>query len=244
MHFKNKVFGTQPSVVHNHSPAPKQDMWDQILDVFFSKEAQQIGPSSELAIISFSTPHNTDLFLRTCLNHLGIPAIIKPLTRSAQSIFTPLCEAIEEASTPYVMFLHPHDALLIRDPISIIHTFEKHFGNKEMLFSGDLVSWPPLPAFMKFEKDLVEGAASDFKHLNGGVWLGKQAFCLNFIRKASSIKPLRGLPHSPQAVLRQIFAAHYPKAQIDHQCRIFQNIGYVNQPIFEWQPTDGKTFGT
>lgn len=128
-----------------------------------------------------------------------------------------LAEYLPNISTKYTMGIDSHDVLLLKEANGIIDVFEKDF-NCDMLFNGELVSYPENNELAKFEKSIY--GESPFRYLNSGVWIAKTEFLKKVMKDILELKSSR--PRSDQEIYRKLHQKYYPKIQIDHKCKIFQ----------------------
>ncbi|MGK7888619.1 MAG: glycosyltransferase domain-containing protein [Leptolyngbyaceae cyanobacterium] len=244
----NLQFGTHPSVIHAQGHLAQIPHWQPIKDAFFSSPSQNIGPIEDLTILTWNNGHDNMGMLEQSLEHLGVPyqVVGQGVESWVNSTHKPLLtrDALATMTTTYVLGVDSRDAIVINNPQILLQQFQQKFEqmlNCELVFSGDRLNWPNLKPFQDFETSLPEANKSDFRFLNGGIWLGKVEFCREFFAAAVETPPMPEAPESEQGILKQLFPRYYPKVQLDYYCTMFQNIGFVFAPIFDIPEARVKT---
>ncbi|WP_299210420.1 glycosyltransferase domain-containing protein [uncultured Dokdonia sp.] len=235
---ENTLFHTHPSIVHAHGSHSYKPNWQPILDSFFSTPKQTIGAKKNLTIITCNNGHPAMGLLERSLDHLGVPYQVygKSYTPWVNSIHKPLAiaNALDEVTTPYVLYADSRDAIFVNDPSSIMELFEKEFDCK-LLFGADRLNWPPVKEFERFENDMASTYPGDFNYLNGGLWIGETSFCKAFFEESKKTAGVEKAAESEQGILKKLFMKYHPEVQLDYTCKVFQNIGFVATPIFKYQ---------
>ena len=228
--FKNLTFNTRPLVVHAQGPHMNKPYWQPIRDKFFASQPQKLTLPKNLTILTWNNGHDSMGVFEKSMAHLGLPCLVlgKGVDEWINSKHKPLLtyEALKNIDTEFVMGVDSRDAILLDDPAKILNAFKQDF-QCELLFSADLMNWPNLPPFKKFEDECVKDIDTKFKYLNGGIFIGKTDFCLDFFKEAVATEPMPQAPTSEQGILKQVFQEFYPKVQLDYKCQLFQNIGFV-----------------
>lgn len=234
----NTLYNTNPIVFHAHSHYPRQKHWPIIREYFFGSEKRSVKECKDLTIITCNNGHEAMGLFESSLAHLGLDCVVKGagIEKWVNSVHKPplLLEAAEEARTPYILYVDSRDAILMDDPQILVDRYEAMFKDNGIVFSADLLSWPTLPEFTRFERSLPGAADTDFKYLNGGVWMGKTEFCRKFWARALETPPVEARKDSEQGILRRVFQEFVPSATMDYRCALFQNIGFVEKPIFRY----------
>lgn len=232
----NTIFKTRPLVVHAQGPHINKPYWKPIRDKFFQAPKRQITPQKDLTIITWNNGHEAMGVFEKSMEHLGLSCMVlgKEVETWVNSKHKPLTtyNALKEIKTKYVMGVDSRDAILLDDPTKILERFKQLF-DCELVFSSDLMNWPNIPTFKKFEDACAEGIDTKFKYLNGGIFIGETEFCKAFFKQAVATPPIDLAPKSEQGILKQVFQEFYPKVQLDYQCQLFQNIGFVLTKILE-----------
>jgi hypothetical protein len=239
----NLLFNTQPSVIHAQGHLEQLPHWEPIKDAFFASTPQKLGVIDDLTILTWNNGHQNMGLLEQSLEHLGVPyqVVGQGVETWINSVHKPRLtqEALANIKTSYVLGADSRDAIVIKDPRILLQQFQQEFEQKlgcELVFSADRLNWPNLKPFKQFEESIPAAATTEFKFLNGGIWLGKMEFCRQFFAAAVDATPVPEAPESEQGILKQLFPNYYPKVQLDYQCQLFQNIGFVFAPIFEINP--------
>ena len=232
----NRLFNTNPLVVHAHGSHSHKPYWQPIKDNFFSSPPQNFGNVDDLTIMTWNNGHEAMGILEKSLDHLGVPYLVKGegIKKWINSKHKPQLtfEAVNEIKTKYVLGIDSRDAIVLDNPQKIITRFEHDFSC-ELVFGADRLNWPNLEKFKIFEESIPEARNSEFCFLNGGIWIGKTEFCKVFFQAAVQTEALPEAPDSEQGILKQLFIKYYPKVQLDYECKMFQNIGFIFRPIFD-----------
>ena len=128
-----------------------------------------------------------------------------------------LAEYLPTINTKYTMGIDSHDVLLLKDANGIIDVFENDF-DCDMLFNGELVSYPENNELAEFEKSIY--GESPFRYLNSGVWIAKTEFLKTVMNDILEFRSSR--PKSDQEIYRKLHKKYYPSVQIDYKCKLFQ----------------------
>jgi hypothetical protein len=233
----NRLYGTQPVVVHAHGLLVHKPAWAPIRDALFAEAPQHVAPTSELTLLTCNNGHDAMGLFERSVARLGLTCLVRgqgidPWLNSRDKPRV-LRDALQEITTEFVLYADSRDAVLIDDPARAVDAFARR-GGCDLLFGGDRINWPALPRFKQFEQALPGAAASEFRFLNGGAWIGRTAYCRDVFRRACELPPLPEAPDSEQGILKALLMEISPRAQIDYRCEIFQNIGFVLDPgIFE-----------
>ncbi|HVR95029.1 MAG TPA: hypothetical protein VMW27_00335 [Thermoanaerobaculia bacterium] len=233
----NRTFGTRPVVFHAQGPEVLHPLWPEVCDRFFALPPRRIGPIPDLTILTWNNGHPGMGILERSLDHLGIPYVVtgrgveewvnardKPrLTR----------DALRTIETPYVLGIDSGDAILVDDPAHLVGWLETRF-RCDLVFGADRINFPNLKSYKEFEDKLPGAAASEFRYLNGGVWIGRTEFCREFFAEACETPPDEVRPAAEQGILKKLFQRHVPRVQLDYTCAMFQNLGFVFLSIFDF----------
>ncbi|MBW2617989.1 MAG: hypothetical protein JRC92_03835 [Deltaproteobacteria bacterium] len=238
MKLNNLLFKTNPVVVHCGGPLYPihEHHWRPIKEAFFAAPPRKIGPIPDLTIITFNNGHNSLGVLEESLNRLGLSYLV--LGREVEvwnnAVHKPRLtwQAAEQIETEFILGLDSRDAILLDDPRIIIERFRLQF-DCQLLIGADRFSYPPLKAFKEFEDSIPEAAGSDFHYMVAGTWFGRTEFIRNFFAEAVRTEPLPEAPRSEQGVLRSLFPKYYPAVGLDYCSVIFQNVGFLSDPILE-----------
>lgn len=232
----NTLFHTTPSIIHAHGSHDHKPNWLPIKNAFFDRPAKKTPVSDRVTVITCNNGHQAMGVLERSLEHAGIPYLVfgQGVHPWINAVHKPriLYEALMTIQTPYVIYADSRDAIMIDSPDNIIDTFIEHF-NCKMLLGADRINWPPIPEFRDYEDKLAEGYDSEFRYLNGGVWIGETAFSAAFFKLAMETPPEAKAPESEQGILKKLLPQFKDEVALDYHCRIIQNIGFVTEPIFD-----------
>lgn len=226
---RNLVFDTKPLVVHAQGPLSHKPYWKPIRDRFFQSPAQHLS-LSDLTVFTWNNGHEAMGVFEKSMAHLGLPCMVlgQEVDEWMNSKHKPLltAEAMKHIKTEFIMGVDSRDAILLGDPSEILNRFLTRFGC-DLVFSADLMNWPNVPSFKKFEDACAEGVDTDYKYLNSGAFIGRTAFCKGFFAAAADTQPVPQAPRADQGIFKKVFQDYYPKVQLDYRCELFQNIGFV-----------------
>jgi hypothetical protein len=231
----NLQFNTRPLVVHAPGPLQHKPHWQEIKEAFFSSPRLHLGTIADLTILTWNNGNQAMGILERSLCHLGVPYVVKGegISHWINSKHKPLLtyETLNHIETKYVMGVDSRDAIVLGDPRKIVERFEQSFSC-DLVFGADRMNWPNVARFKKFEDSLPGASESDYKYLNGGMWIGRTEFCREFFHAALQTECLNEAPDSEQGILKQLFPVYYPRVQLDYRCEMFQNLWLVfNQTI-------------
>ena len=233
---KNLTFNTFPTVIHAQGPHDNKPYWQPIRDAFFALPKKNILLPKDLTILTWNNGHSAMGVFEKSMAHLGIPCLVlgEGIENWENSKHKPSLtfEALKNIQTEYVMGVDSRDAILIDDPSILLNKFLSLF-DCELVFSADLMNWPNIPEFKKFEDKCAKDFHSDYKYLNSGAFIGKRDFCLEFFKVASETPPSPKAPKADQGIFKRVFMEFYPKVQLDYHCHLFQNIGFVFRKTLE-----------
>ncbi|MEO0509790.1 MAG: glycosyltransferase domain-containing protein [Verrucomicrobiota bacterium] len=242
---RNILYGTNPIVFHAHSHYPRQRHWPKIREHFFNSQERSLTACSDVTIVTCNNGHSAMGLFEDSLAHFGLDCVVKGqgIENWINSEHKPplILEAAAETTTPYLLYVDSRDAILMDDPAILVERYEAHFRDYDMVFSSDLLSWPTVSEFTRFERQLPGAADTEFKYLNGGVWMGRTDFCREFWERAVQTPPVENRKDSEQGILRRVFQEFVPRVTMDYRCSMFQNIGFVEKPIFEFLSTGRNT---
>jgi hypothetical protein len=232
----NTLFSTSPIVIHAHGSHDNKPNWPPIKAAFFGLPKCELPANDLVTVITCNNGHHAMGIFERSLDHLGLSYRvfgqgIDPWMNSRDKPQV-LHEALKTIETPYVLYADSRDAILIGDPAIAVRKFREHF-NCKLLFGADRINWPPIRSFQKYEDQLAANYNTEFKYLNSGAWIGETAFCREFFAEAIATPAEEKAPESDQGVLKKLLPAYAGQVGLDYHCEIFQNIGFVNAPIFE-----------
>lgn len=233
---RNTLFDTTPLVVHAHGYHVYKPYWEPIRAAFFATPPKQFGPVDNLTIITWNNGANGMGLLERSLRHLGVEATVlgASIEQWNNAVHKPqlTAAALADIDTEFVMGIDSRDALLLGDPRLLVERFTQKYACK-LLFASDLVNWPTLAHFDKFESSLPPAQGNRFRYLNGGMWIGRTDYCRSFFAEATTIPPCPEMPDSEQGILKKMYPVHYPEMYLDYRCSLFQNIGFLFSPLLE-----------
>jgi hypothetical protein len=233
---RNLDFNTSPSIVHAQGPHDYKPYWQPIRDHFFGTQQKKLATPTNLTIITWNNGHEAMGVFEKSIAHLGLDCVIlgNGIENWVNSIHKPMLtnEALQNIKTEYILGVDSRDAILIDNPQLIIDQFLENF-NCDLVFSADLLNWPNLAEFKKFEDKCAEGKNSAYRYLNSGAFIGRTSYCCHFFGESVKLQPVKQAERSDQGIFKQLFQTEYPKVQLDYHCIMFQNIGFVRHKSLE-----------
>jgi hypothetical protein len=242
----NRQTGTRPVVVHAHGVLVHKPAWPKIRAALFALPPSAVGPVADLTLLTCNNGHEAMGLFERSAERLGVPYLVRgagivPWVNSRDKPRV-IRDALREIDTEFVLYADSRDAVLLADPTAARDRFAGMDGC-DLLFSADRINWPALEPFRQFERGLPGAADSEFRYLNGGVWIGRTAYCREVFTRACETAPLAEAPDSEQGILKALLPDLYPRARLDYRCEIFQNIGFVLNDIFDVEPTTTTSSG-
>lgn len=233
MRVTNTLFGTTPLVIHAQGHHDYKPLWPPIRDRFFASPPRVVPAPAELTILTCNNGHPAMGLLERSLEHLGLPYVVAGQGvrdwRNARDKPRAIVEALTTIATPYTLYADSRDAIVIDDPSALIGRFESFAC--DLVFSADRMNWPPLSSFRAYEDSLAAGSGSDFRYLNGGIWIGRSEFCREFVARVADVAPIAEANDSEQGLLKQLLPLYARQVKLDYRCSMFQNIGFIGKPI-------------
>lgn len=223
----NKVFDTEPFLFHMNGSHLKNEegrkLRTRVFDYMDNHPYEGKGGIRDTTYFICTSYAGRETCLEKTLKYFKVPYVIKGRgTENWRNTMKAglLAEYLPNINTEYTMGIDCHDVCLMKEANGIIDTFEKNFANNcDMLFNGELVSYPKNPEIAKFERDIY-GGESPFCYLNSGVWIAKTKFLKKVIEDILTLRSSR--PRSDQEIYRKLHQKYYPKIQVDNTCQIFQ----------------------
>ena len=251
----NRLFDTEPVILHAGGPLNLSPLWGSIEQALFAAAPSElVGPRDDYTFFTWNSgvrrSHDRAKRLGTaerCLRRLGVPHEVlgngmNPWT-NIMKIMT-LRNALVGLGTPYVIACDSADVLVLRDPGPCVDLFEG-FG-ADLVYIGDPSFWPPEFQDLKSEEWRVPGArGTAYPYLNAGALIGRTSFCLDlFNAAAEQAQPQIGIPRPPgnsgagtsdddQSIMKRLYLAQHPRVQVDFQCQIFQPLTYQGQDVLD-----------
>jgi hypothetical protein len=233
----NEMFDTRPLIVHAQGQHAYSPHWPTIIEKFFSSPRRRLAGTHDLTILTWNSQLNEKGIFERSLDHLGVPYMVLGQgvldwvnSRDKLSLTV---DALKNIASRYVMGVDSWDAICVGNPHDLIGTFVTKFSCK-LAFNAGKVNWPNLPKFREFERSISEATNSEFRYLNGGVWIGETSFCRDFFACAANTSPLPGHPRSEQGILKTLFPRYHPRVALDYRCEMFQTLQYVFRPILHF----------
>ena len=238
---RNRLYDTSPILIHAHGLMKHKPAWPPIREAVFAAPARQLAPLENLTLITCNNGHEAMGLFERSVERLGLRVEvfgqgIDPWV-NARDKPRVLAEALAGLTTEFVLYADSRDAVLLDDPRLAI---DRMPPGCDFWLGGDRINWPALPRFRDFERRLPGAAASEFRYLNGGAWIGRTAFVREFFARALETPPLPDAPESEQGILKTLFPQYVPAMQLDYRCEVFQNIGFVMTDIFDVEPAGAQ----
>ncbi len=220
----NTIFNTQPFLVHMNGSHLKNtagrrlrsEVFDKIQNTTYSGE----GGIRDTTYFICTSYGERETNIEKTFKYFKVPYVVKG--RGTQGWVNTmkaglLADYLPEIKTKYTMGIDSHDVILLKEANGIIDTFEKQF-DCDMLFNGELVSYPENNELAEFEKSIY--GESPFRYLNSGVWIAKTEFLKEVMKDVLEFRSSR--PKSDQEIYRKLHKKYYPRVQVDSKCQLFQ----------------------
>lgn len=238
--FHNALTGTEPLAFHAQGYHEYKPVWPRIRAHVFDAPPKSIGPSDRITVLTCNNGHGAMGLFETSCAQLGVPVVVggREFPEWINAVHKPraILNALEGIRTPWVMYADSRDAILAGDPDRLVDDMDLHFPGAQMVFGACQLSWPNAPDLTEFELDLPGAKGSDYKHLNGGLWIARTEFAHRIFTKVEAIAPHPAAPESEQGKLRKLFPGHYPEITLDYGLRMFHNVGFTFVDTYEERP--------
>tara|TARA_R100000027_G_scaffold26373_1_gene19128 strand:+ start:16149 stop:16868 length:720 start_codon:yes stop_codon:yes gene_type:complete len=232
-----KETGGRPIVVHGHGNHDLKPVFDAIRSRLSEIDPVAAGPSPDLTVITCNNGHPSLGLFEETADRLGVTVTVAGKGRSewSNAVDKPLAirEVLETVDTEFTLYADSRDCLLLRDPVAALESFRSNYSSRQLVFGADIVNWPPVREFQRYEKGLAGPDAGRYRFLNGGCWLGRTAFCKTFFEHAMRIEPAQEAPDSEQGLLKAILPSYPEEVTLDYGTHLFFNCGFVAGDIIE-----------
>ncbi|QIE43324.1 hypothetical protein G5B39_14890 (plasmid) [Rhodobacteraceae bacterium SC52] len=229
--FYNTLTGTEPLLFHAQGYHDFKPVWPRIRAHVFGAPPRQIGQSDRVTVLTCNNGHDAmGLFEDSCA-HLGVPVVVagREFTEWSNAVHKPqaILNALADVRTPWVLHADSRDAILAGNPDRLVDDMARDFAGADMVFGGCQLSWPNAEDLSSFELGLPGSESSDYKHLNGGLWIARTDFARELFSAVLATEPHPAAPESEQGKLRKLFPNYYPRIVIDYGLRMFHNVGFT-----------------
>jgi len=224
---KNNFFDTHPFIFHMNGSYLKNPqgrrLRTQVFDHIRDNEHEGKGGMRDTTYFICTSYGERTTTLERTLKYFKVPYVMRGRgTQNWRNTMKAgfLAEYLPNINTKYTMGIDSHDVCLLKDANGLVDTFEESFSKDcDMLFNGELVSYPVNPELADFERGIY-GKESPFCYLNSGVWIAKTAFLKSVMEDILTFRSSR--PRSDQEIYRKLHQKYYPRIKVDHKCKIFQ----------------------
>lgn len=224
--------GTRPVIVHAHGNLALKPHWAPLQEACLNRPALPPTEVADLTLVTCNNGHPAMGCFERSVAQLGLRCEVlghgvSPWNNARDK---PRLLAAVAASirTPYLMYADSRDALLVRHPAAAVADFRAR--GCDLLFGGDVLSFPPDLHLKRYEDGLPGAKASACRYLNAGAWIGKTEFVREFFARAAAQPPTPSAPASEQGVLRQLLPQFPGRIAIDYGRHVFANIGFILSP--------------
>jgi hypothetical protein len=241
----NKLYGTSPLFVHAPGNPVRSPLWEPILAAMPKTPTTYRRPEG----VTFVTWNSGGANARLRRFGRGLGRFEWSAALFGQEVVTlgadrgegwtnamkleTTCEFLVRCPTPYVMAADSSDAVMVADPADLVKRFESM--GCDMVFNGETEPWPPEAVEARAFEDRVH--RPPFRHLNGGLWMGRSQFCLDFFRAARAARAaIREWPTSEQVALKAVYPVYHPRAKVDDGCDLFQVLLNVGEDVVGYRP--------
>ena len=224
INLKNTLFNTEPFLVHMNGSHLKNSAGRKLRSELFNYIDNNIyegqGGIRDTTYFICTSYEGRETNIEKTFKFFKVPYVVrgrgmKGWVNTMKAGL--LAEYLPNITTKYTMGIDSHDVLLLKDANGMIDTFENDF-DCDMLFNGELVSYPENEELANFEKFIY--GESPFRYLNSGVWIAKTDFLKEVIGDILEFRSSR--PKSDQEIYRKLHRKYFPRVQVDNKCKLFQ----------------------
>lgn len=236
----NPQFGTWPLIMHGHGHHPNKPAWDELTAWHKAQPEVSLSAPTRVTLITCNNGHPAmGLFERSC-QKLGLPVKVGGHGRdpwdNARDKPEVILQLLDEVTTPYVVYADSRDAVLVGNPERLVDDFLSHYPQNAFVFGGDRMNWPPISAFKRHEDSLPGASSSEFRYLNGGAWIASVEAARHVFGESAKRPGHPDAPTSEQGILKQLLLEGQHTIYIDHECRMFQNLGFAKPATLRFEP--------
>lgn len=232
-----KETGGRPVLVHGHGNHDLKPIFDAVRTALFAKPLEKVESAGEVTLFTCNNGHPSLGLLEESAERLGVEVVVAGQGRKdwCNAVDKPqvICEALESIRTEYALYADSRDCLLLGSPDRALRVFREHFADRELVFGADIVNWPPVLSFQRYEKRLAGADAGRYRFLNGGCWLGRTRFCRKFFEEVARTEPVPEAADSEQGLLKALLPKYADEVGLDYGTKIFFNCGFVAGDIIE-----------
>ena len=234
-----KETGGRPVVVHGHGNHDLKPVFDAIRSRLSEIDPVTAGPSPDLTVITCNNGHPSLGLFEESADRLGVTVRVAGQGRSewSNAVDKPLAilDVLESVDTEFTLYADSRDCLLLRDPASALESFCRYYSSRQLVFGADIVNWPPVRDFQRYEKELAGPNSGRYRFLNGGCWLGRTAFCRTFFDRVRMAEPAPEAPDSEQGLLKAVLPSYPQEVALDYGIHLFFNCGFVAGDLIEFE---------
>lgn len=238
--FFNTLTASEPLLFHAQGYHEYKPVWPRIRAHVFDAPARQIGASERITVLTCNNGHGAMGLFETSCAHLGVPVVVggREFPDWVNAIHKPqaILNALDGITTPWVVHADSRDAILAGDPDRLVDDMARDFPGADMVFGACQLSWPNAEDLSAFELGLPGAAGSEYKHLNGGLWIARTEFARDLFAEVLHTDPHSAAPDSEQGKLRRLFPAHHPAITLDYGLKMFHNVGFTFVDTYEERP--------
>ncbi|MGE9290228.1 MAG: glycosyltransferase domain-containing protein, partial [Puniceicoccales bacterium] len=226
-----KETGGRPVVVHGHGNHDLKPIFTAVQEAFFEREHDSVDAGTEVSLFTCNNGHESLGLLEETAGRLGVPVQVFGQDRqewsNAEDKPQVILEALDTIGTEYVLYADSRDCILLDSPQRALNQLRKCFADKQLVFGADIVNWPPVLEFQRYEKRLAGPDCGRYRFLNGGCWMGKTRFCREFFTEVLKMEPAREAPDSEQGLLKRLLPRYADEVALDYGTDLFFNCGFV-----------------
>jgi len=231
MNLQVKETGGHPVIVHGHGNHDLKPIFDKVRQSLLSEPPIKCTVPDDLTLITCNNGHPSLGLFEDTASRVGVPVEVCGSGRRSwvNAVDKPvvILKALSRIETEFTLYADSRDCLLVGSLVGALETFESSFSGRELVFGADIVNWPPVREFQKYEKDLAGNHTGRYRFLNGGCWLGRTSFCRRFFEKVLEVEPVPEAPDSEQGLLKRLLPDYPQEVALDYGTELFFNCGYV-----------------
>lgn len=243
----NKKTKSRPAIIHcpgmnNPNNEKALECWRIFRSI--SKNAKSRQPAdTEIVLCTNKVDSEAETCLKSCgMNYTILGRDIRDW-RNAYKINL-IFEHIKTCNSKQILYIDSFDSILVSD----ICICDKILSEKKckMIFGSETEFYPRCPSLYEVEMFEKTISPNEYFALNSGCWVGETAFLRTILDDMVEIEigisehlkknkghiDERRITNSDQFRWHIAYKKHYPKIQLDHYCKLFQNICFHEKNNF------------
>jgi hypothetical protein len=233
---RNRQTGTEPLLFHAQGYHAYKPVWPRLRDFVFAQPERHLGSRPRVTLITCNNGHSAMGLFEESAARLGIPVLVAGQEYASwnNAMHKPpaILAALDRVTTPYVLHADSRDVILAGDPEDLVDRLKRDFA-AGLVFGACQLSWPNAPELTDYELSLPGATGSEYRHLNGGLWIGQTALAQRFYAAVAATPPHPAAPDSEQGKLRVALRDFNPEVGLDYGLKLFHNLGFLFQDPYD-----------